>query len=492
MRARCSYGGQLYPRSPPTRGLRRRNALVAREGGGQLPSRAVHTRKQRPKDLRAAVTVASAGSPEQPAPDAPVLDVLRNALRRPLSHVMPIGEGGMGTVDMVMDHALERHTVIKRIHDDLLDDTTTLTMFVREAQITGQLEHPNIVPVHELGLEGDSVPFFTMKLVEGSTLDDIVKALPPGPIEHGRLLDLVETLIKVCDALSFAHSRGVIHCDLKPSNVMVGEFGQVYLMDWGIARRLGDPAVEPTAAVQHRDDAAPARSTGSNAISAGALVGTPTHMAPEQALGAVDKLDERTDVFALGGLLYSVLGRKAPYVAENVWASIAKAQAAAHTPLSTLAPHTPRGLVRIVDRAMTLDPASRYPSVAALREDLVAFVRGDGVFPLRAVKAGEVVLREGDEADAAYIIESGTLEAYRGEGDEKKSLREMGPGEVFGEMAILAPGPRTASVVAVEDSQLRVVTAEALSRELDSLKPWMGAFVRALATRFREREEGRG
>ena len=224
-------------------------------------------------------------------------------------------------------------------------------------------------------------------------------------------------------------------------------------------------------------------------ISTGALVGTPTHMAPEQALGALDRLDERTDVFALGGLLYSMLARTPPYVADNVWASIAKAQAAAHPPLGTLAPQTPLRLVRIVEKAMMLAPQDRYQSMAAMREELVAFVRGDGVFPLRAVAMGEVVVREGDEADAAYIIETGKLEAYRGEGDTRKALREMGPGEVFGEMAILSPGPRTASVVAIEDCQLRVVTADALSRELDSLKPWMGAFVRTLATRFRQREE---
>lgn len=434
------------------------------------------------------------GQPQPPEAAPPILDTLRRALKRPLSHVMPIGEGGMGTVDMVRDHALERHTVVKRIHDDLLDDGATLTMFVREAQITGQLEHPNIVPVHELGLEGDSVPFFTMKLVEGSTLDAMVKAMPPGPIAHGRLLDLVDAVIKVSDALSFAHSRGVIHCDLKPSNVMLGEFGQVYLMDWGIARRLGEPIVEPTRASEPAEGGRArtgvgGKPTGSNAISAGALVGTPTHMAPEQALGALERLDERTDVFALGGLLYSILARTAPYVADNVWASIAKAQAAAHTPLGTAAPHTPRGLVRIVEKAMMLAPEDRYPSVAAMREELVAFVRGDGVFPLRAIARGDVVVREGDEADAAYIIETGTLEAYRGAGESRKVLRAMGPGEVFGEMAILSPGPRTASVVALEDAQLRVITAEALSRELDSLKPWMGAFVRTLATRFREREE---
>lgn len=460
---------------------------------------------RRPASTKPAASQATPPSTERSA-RASVLDVLREALAHRLSDVRRIGAGGMGSVHLALDRALERNTVIKRVHEDLVTDAPTLQMFVREAQITGQLEHPNIPPVHELGLEAGVLPYFTMKLVEGRTLEQVTRAREGGALAHPQLLDLVDAIIKVADALAFAHSRGVIHCDLKPSNVMIGDFGEVYLMDWGIARRLEDGTPVPSPATGGAAEATPSstgvadrssrpssppssRPTSSKGSPAVTLVGTPTHMAPEQALGAVEKLDERTDVFALGGLLYHVLTGAPPFKAENVWASIAKAQTASAVPIETLAPSTPRGLIRIVERAMQLAPADRYPSVVAMREDLVAFVRGDGVFPLKHVRAGELVVREGDDADAAYIIESGELEAFRSDGDVERQLRTMGPGEVFGEMAILAPGPRTASVRAISDAQLRVITKSTLSRELDSLKPWMGAFVRTLAMRFREREK---
>jgi serine/threonine-protein kinase len=251
-------------------------------------------------------------------------------------------------------------------------------------------------------------------------------------------------------------------------------------MDWGIARR-----------VDHTPGASkpPLGATAEPAAPETGLVGTPSYMAPEQALGG--SCDERTDVFLVGGLIYHLLARRAPYTSDNVWASVNFAQTATCTSLFTLVPHAAPVLVRIVERAMALDPAARYPTIEALRTDLLGFVRGNGVFSTLVVPRGHVIVQEGAEADAAYIIETGRLEVYQGEGRERQVLRTMGPGEVFGEMAILSPGPRTASVVALEDSVLRVVTAAALEEEMRGLKPWMSAFVRTLAQRFRERETGR-
>jgi serine/threonine-protein kinase len=352
-------------------------------------------------------------------------------------------------------------------------------MFVREARITGQVEHPNIVPVHDIGLDGNRSVYFTMKRVEA--LAKVIHALPSGPIAHDTLFDLLDVAIKVCDALAFAHNKGFIHLDVKPGNVMVGDFGEVYLMDWGVARQNGTADEEQDAATTIDRPAAGA--------SGAVLVGTATHMAPEQARGLTSALDERTDVFAMGALVYHLLTRSAPYDADSYWVALVRAQTGEARPLDEVAPWVPDMLVRIVKRAMALDPAHRYATVSELRQDLVAFSRGGGVFEVVRFAPGEHVVREGEPADCAYIIESGTLEVIKGEGAEQRLLRTMGAGEVFGETAILSPGNRTASVVARTPSLLRRVTSETLDREVASLKPWMGVIVRTLASRFRESEE---
>ncbi len=396
-----------------------------------------------------------------------------------------LGRGGMARVDLVRDRALDRHVVMKQLHPNLEGDASTLAMFVREARITGQLEHPNIVPVHDIGLDRHGSVYFTMKRVEGRTFTEVIQALPPGPIAHDTLLDLLDIVVKVADALAFAHSRGFVHLDIKPANVMVGEFGEVYLMDWGVARKVRSPA--PSEEEAHDADALGERSEAG--VSGAVLVGTATHMAPEQARGLLDDLDQRTDVFAMGALLYHMLARAAPYEADGYWVALARAQAGDHVDLDEAAPTAPRALVEIVKKAMSFDPAQRHRSVVELRHELVTFARGGGVFSVVAIARGEHVVREGEPGDCAYIIETGSLEVVRSEGGERRRVRTMGPGEVFGEMAILAPGPRTASVIALEDSTLRQVTAETLASEVESLKPWMGSIVRALASRFRDREE---
>ena len=393
--------------------------------------------------------------------------------------VGPVARGGMARVDAVDDRSLGRRSAMKVIRRELGDHDSSLGLFIREAHITGQLEHPNIVPVHELGVGPDGRPYFTMKLVEGRTLEDVVQELPEGAVPHDRLAPLLEAVDRVCEALAFAHSRGVLHCDVKPSNVMLGSFGQVYLMDWGIARLL------PWATAEGAADSGRRAVSSWVCLPPGAGVsGSPEYMTPEQAGG--EDPDERTDVFGVGGLLYSIVVRHGPFVGTNPIESYAKALGGECPPVGELAPWAPRELQRIIGRAIEPELEDRYPSVAALQHDLKRFLRGGGEFPVLEVAAGELVIREGDEADAAYVIVSGRCQVYTGPEQGKLVLKELGEREVFGETAILASSPRTASVVALEPSRLMKISREAFQNEVDDMKPWMGAFTRALAGRFRE------
>ena len=389
-----------------------------------------------------------------------------------------IATGGMAAVERVVDAALRRRVARKLLRKSLRYDKKAVAAFVREAHITGQLDHPNIVPVHELSVGEKDELYFTMKLVEGHTLEQIVRDLPPGQLDRSTLFDLLGVVVKVCDALALAHSRGVIHADIKPPNVMVGSYGQVYLMDWGIAR-LVPPRVDDGAKSE-----TPVTSWVQTFPSEG-ISGTPGFMPPEQA-GERD-LDLRADIFAVGTVVYFILARQAPYRARNAIESLRLAYRYQFPPLDQVAEvRVPRALSQIVRRAMAREPVNRYASITEMRDELLAFMRGGGSFPTIMVEPGEHVVVEGEEADAAYIVVSGRVQVYTKRSGRHETLAELGPGEVFGETAILAATTRTASVVAATEAKLRVIERDVFEQELDDMVPWMGKFTRALAKRFRE------
>ncbi|MEP7050915.1 MAG: protein kinase [Pseudomonadota bacterium] len=393
-----------------------------------------------------------------------------------------IGEGGMGTVIRAFDKDLEREVAIKVIGPNAAGDNEALLRFSEEARITGQLEHPFIVPVYEFGSDPHGTRFLCMKLVEGTTLEDALEGAGASRLSPSQLADSLQVLLKVCDAVSFAHSRGVIHRDLKPANVMIGKFGQVYVMDWGLAIARGSvpDSVEPSTRVPGK---LPTERPGS-------LMGTPSYMAPEQLLGRHERLDERTDVYALGATLYEILTGTPPRSLHEVRAMLAGGGTAAIlSPDEVVGPGiVPPELSRIALKALAQEPGERYATVNELKADIERFQRGTWHLPNRRFGPGSAIVTEGDLGETAYIIVSGRCEAYRVEAGVEVSLREMGPGEVFGETAVLSRKPRTASVRAVTEVVLLEVTAEILSNAL-GLGSWMGSFVRALAERFREADE---
>ncbi len=405
----------------------------------------------------------------------------------------PLAAGGMGTVEIVIDRALGRRMAKKSIHGILSSDPRMLRMFLREARTTGLLDHPNVVPVYDVG-ERDGHLYFTMKLVEGRTLKDQIrdhggggKPADYGPLEANALFNMLDVVVKICDALAFAHARQVIHCDIKPANVMVGDFGEVYLMDWGIARlqgsggpadRSSQPDIDPNA----DEPAPPSGETGD------AVLGTANYMSPEQAEGSRFLLDPRSDIFSVGAMIYEILTGRPPYRGESHGETIELARTATFTPPSAVVggARVPPELERIVLKAMARHRSDRYPDIAALKADLLRFMRGGAEFPQTTFKRGAVIMREGEQGKSAYIIVSGRAEVRKQMGGQLQVLKTLGAGEVFGEMAVLTEGPRTATVVAIEDTTVLVVTDEVLQQELVLMKPWLARLVQALAERLRD------
>jgi serine/threonine-protein kinase len=225
----------------------------------------------------------------------------------------------MGIVLKGRDPDLGRDVAMKVLHPGHTRNPAMIQRFIEEAQIGGQLQHPGILPVYELGLDADLRPFFTMRLVKGRTLAAMLEERPGPSHDLGRFLAVFE---QVCQTVAYAHARGVIHRDLKPSNIMVGAFGEVQVVDWGLSKVLRQGGVME--GVQEQSPEAPeprvttVRTTGGSSPSqSGAIIGTPSYMSPEQARGEVESLDEQADVFALGAVLCEILTGQPAYVGDR-------------------------------------------------------------------------------------------------------------------------------------------------------------------------------
>jgi eukaryotic-like serine/threonine-protein kinase len=263
-----------------------------------------------------------------------------------------IGSGGMGSVYLAEDATLGRRVAVKIL--DAPDSSGELAARLqREARILASLEHPGIVPVHDAGTLADGRVFYAMKFVEGESLDRFSE-------REGTLPGRLRIFQRICDTVAFAHTRGVLHRDLKPENIMTGPFGEVLVMDWGVAKILRANGISTAAEVAHdQPREAPAGSLA--AVSSrpppqtahGAVLGTPGYMAPEQARGDVEDLDERADIYSLGAILQFLI------------------EASAHGTQTA-----PRALTAIAGKAMDADPAARYASAAELGQDIARYLDG--------------------------------------------------------------------------------------------------------------------
>jgi serine/threonine-protein kinase len=382
-----------------------------------------------------------------------------------------IGRGGTSSVRLVFDRVLNRDVAMKVLSSGYDPEDRAVLRFMKEAQTTAQLDHPNIVPVHDMGVEGSKV-FFTMKLVGGRSLAQLFAEAHARDRSPERLEQLLRVFSRVCDAVSFAHSRGVVHRDLKPTNIMVGSHGQVYVMDWGASRLLEEsPAIASVVGVEAEEP--------------GTIIGTATYMAPEQAWGQSNALDERTDVFGLGAILYHLLTGRGPHfhVDPQRALGLARACAVASPEHRCIWTDPPVRLCEIAHKALSVRQSDRQQTVDELKHEVEEFLQGGGWFRTRFFTTGEHVVTQGGAGDEAYIIQSGRCRVWKSVNGQEIALGELGPGDVFGEAAVLTEETRTASVTAIEPLTVKVVTRATLDHELNR-NPWLSSFVRALARRF--------
>jgi len=294
-----------------------------------------------------------------------------------------LGRGGMGEVFLCKDPVIGRRVAMKRIREGVDEDPEAHRRFVREARVQGQLEHPAIVPVHELARDEDGRAYFTMKRVKGESLHEILVRHRSGDRKEGEgRRRLLNAFAQVCLAVEFAHERGVLHRDLKPGNIMLGDYGEVYVLDWGLAK-VGD-------APELDDFNLP--SSGDDETQVGTVLGTPGYASPEQLKNEASRA---SDIYALGAVLFEVLTLERLHRGDSAPALIASTVDGADARIASRYPalDVPPELEAICLRATAQDPAERYPTVRALHDALTAFLDGDRDLELRRAAAAEQVER---------------------------------------------------------------------------------------------------
>jgi eukaryotic-like serine/threonine-protein kinase len=378
--------------------------------------------------------------------------------------VAEIGAGGMGEVMLVHDRDLRREVAMKVIRGDLGDAATMRRKFVAEAQATSQLEHPGIPPVHDIGVTPDGKVYFTMKVVRGKTLAQVLQDLVLRSKEARAtysLHKLVSVLERVTEALHFAHERGIVHRDLKPENLMLGEFGEVHVMDWGIAKVRSAPGDaedgDSVADVVRTVETDAARMT-----QAGTIMGTIPYMSPEQAQG--EPLDRRSDVYALGAILYEMLTLHPAYSGSGVQLLL-KVRTGEFPDVATRNPRrsVPESLADLCRKAMSKEPAARPATAREFGDALRRFLDGRAEKERRHREA-EALAAQGRAAMACYLATKGSIDdAERAAAD---AVSQVVPWQPVGECGALFAARRRATELRRETALAFAETTKLLEAAL--------------------------
>ncbi len=325
---------------------------------------------------------AGHASPGQPAPVVRSIDP-----RQRLTPLAVLGKGAMGEVLVAQDTGLCRKVALKRMLPEVAHDPALAARFFEEIQVTAQLDHPNVVPIYNLEVGEGGGLAYSMKLVQGKTLTALLaearQQLDAGHArdERERLATHLDVLLKVCDGIAYAHSKGVLHRDLKPDNIMVGRYNEVYVMDWGICRIMGQPDAEGEAGTADATQMIDTDSSGTQRTQFGVVIGTPAYMSPEQAKGMNPVLDGRSDLYSLGLILQEVVTLRRAMQGKTMNELMRKA---AHGERSAIQHYQSRRriateLQSIIARATAPKPGDRYAGVAELAADIRRYLRGEAV-----------------------------------------------------------------------------------------------------------------
>ena len=334
----------------------------------------------------------------------------------PFELICKLGEGGMGVVYRVRDKNLNRTLALKCLRPDLVEIDQSITRFIEEAQFTSQLQHPGIIPVHSYGQLDNGLHYFTMREVQGRTFSHMINELyaPQNKLLSNQSLHrLIEIFKQACSAVAYAHSNGVIHCDLKPSNIMVGSFGEVYVLDWGVAQKVFLQSSKSNVSIKIPNSNLNSTFTP--------MMGTPQYMAPEQASGLISQLSLQTDVFSLGLILFQIITGKIAYGSDPVDA-LRRSKEDEREPLDGPLP-IPDLLQEIYKKATNIEPSQRYTNAGELVFELTEWLDG----AQKEAKAQSLVLRASQLLPTAQDLQSQSAQLFAQSQKELEDISKAAP-----------------------------------------------------------------
>lgn len=381
-----------------------------------------------------------------------------------------LGKGQFSDVFNCFDTELNRVVALKQLRTEFVSDPSIFEAFLNEAKMLAFLEHPGVMMLYDIFIDEAGVPAYTMKLVKGNNLR----------CEYGlkTRAQLLNIFIKLCETLASVHDHGVIHLDLNPENVMLGAYGEVAIIDWGNAKLFDDSVYKEY--MRFVVDAPQPPSTD-NVIQNKTIS---RYFSPEQIKGDIDSFSPSSDIFSMGIIMYEMLSGTVPFYTKDPKMLSKQILECNYTPLHVQCPDLPKFLSQICAKMITKDPYNRYHSFNAILTDLDRFQNSGQAFKRITLRKGEVLCQEGQQGDFAFIILAGTLEVSRISNGQKIVLAYLNPEEIGGELALFTNEPRSATITAIKDTTISLLSRESVENELIKLSPWVQKMIYGLSKRF--------
>ncbi len=392
------------------------------------------------------------------------------------------GSGGLADVDCMFDTWLNRVDAVKKLKDRSKRDKHLVKAFITESRMMAFLNHPNIIPIYDISKDSHNNLRYTMKAIEGKSLCSIMDLnLSSNNHNQETITQYIDIFKTLCNTMAYVHDKGVIHLDLKPENIMIGLYGDVLIVDWGNASLYNKEPYHKyikkftndikLAKLDHEDQ--------------DIILGTPTYMSPEQTNTPRDMLTPASDIFSLGLILYKMLTGTHPFPVDQETGDIMKevCNSSIEAP-NHLRAETPKELSRICMKMLEKDVDKRYNNLNNVVKEINRFQASGSEFTVKTYQKGDIVFNEGDSGKYAFNILSGSVEVYKTIGGGKRVLAVLGQGNIVGELALLTDNPRSATVMALEDTKIQVLKEEKIKKELSKLNPWVENMITGLSSRF--------